>query len=90
LALGGTTEVVPFPVSSFLVRVDLGELPRFSQRARETGHPACFVERIPCGVRRWGKRARGPSTAERDSKGESRSFAQDDNFKNKMTISKTK
>ena len=27
----------------------------------------CFVERIPCGVRRWRKRTRGPSTAERDS-----------------------
>ena len=54
--LGGTTEVVPFHVSiipgscrcpfgpspflSFPARADVGEPPRFSQRTRETGHPA--------------------------------------------------
>jgi hypothetical protein len=52
VALGGTlrlaslaqgrlrAEVVPFHVSTFPVRVEVGELPRLSQRARETGHPA--------------------------------------------------
>jgi hypothetical protein len=60
--------------------------PASRKGTRETGHPAGFVERIPCGVRRWRKRTRGPSTAEGDSKGESRSFAQDDNFQNRMTM----